>query len=189
LYARLQSDLAFNTLMAHLFFQGCGIYWFAHLEPEGVEGTLQDIVERHRAALGPEPESRRWFTEFLAEVERTRADFPGIEQRMAMLENCSLEVEERLTQALRKVRTDADEFTQKLLFGDKQLAPHLGQPEEEILGLISQPLVREGAATLERLKPRKLFPSDTWCRENYSEWRETYLGAAEHAEELLVGVS
>jgi hypothetical protein len=193
LYARLQEDRAFNTLMAYLFPYGCGIYRFSEIEREEAEETLDDVVERHRAALGPEPEARRRITEFLAELERTRAEFPGIERRTAMLEKCSSEVEERLTQALQTVRTDAAGFTRKVMFGDKLLAAHLRPPGEDTLGLVSLPVVREGAAALERLKPEELFPSGEgwgeWHRDNYRWWRQAYLEAAEHAEEILVGVS
>lgn len=189
LYARLQEDRAFYALMAYLFPHGFGIYWLPDMEPKEARVLVGDVVERRRSALGPPPEARRRVSEFLAEVERTRAEFPGIERRTAMLEKCWSEVEEQLTQALQRVRPDAAELTKKLLFGDKEFAPHLRQAGEDRLGLISQPLVREGAAFLERLKPEDLFPSDEWCRDNYSEWREAYLAAAEHAEELVMGVS
>ncbi len=151
------------------------------------------MVQRHRAALGPEPEARRRIAEFRAEVERTRAEFPGIERRTAMLEKCSSDIEEHLTRALQNVRTDAAELARKIMFGDKLLAPPLRQPGEDPLGLVSLPVVREGAAALERLRPEELFPSGDgwreWCRDNYRRWRQAYLEAAEHAEELLVGVS
>ncbi len=79
------------------------------------------------------------------------------------------------------------------MFGDKLLAPHLREEGEDILGLVSQPLVREGAALLEPLRPEALFPSGEdwaeWCQNNYCDWREAYLATAEHGEELLVGLS
>jgi hypothetical protein len=193
LYARLQEDRAFNALMASLFPYGGGIFRFSEIEPEGVEEILDDVVQRQRAALGPGPAARRRIAEFLAELERTRAEFPGIERRTAMLEKCSPEIEERLIRALQHVRTDAAELTRHVLFGDKELAAHLRQPGEDILGLVSLPVVREGAAALERLRPEELFPSgegrEEWYRDNYLRWRQVYREAAEHAEELLVGVS
>src|SRR5262245_60548031 len=137
LYARLQEDRTFNTLMACLF--PYGIYRFSEIEPEEVEEILDDVIERHSAALGPEPAarpavgpepvSRRRVTEFLAELERTRAEFPGIERRTAMLEKCSSDIEERLTRALQNTRPDAAELTHKVMFGDKLLATDLRQPE------------------------------------------------------------
>jgi hypothetical protein len=179
--------------MAYLFPYGCGIYRFSEIEPEEREEIFEDVIDRHRAALGPEPEARRRISEFLAEVERTRAEFPGIERRRATLEKCSSDIEERLKQALEKVRTDAAELTRNLMFGDELLAAHLRQPGEDIPGLVSLPVVREGAAALELLKPEALFPSgddwQKWCRDNYGWWRQAYLEAAEHAEEILVGVS
>lgn len=193
LYARLQEDRAFNTLMAYLFPYGCGIYRFSEIEPDEVEEILGDVVERFRTTLGPEPEARRRITEYLDELERTRVEFPGIERRRAMLEKCASEIEERLTQALQPVRTDAAELTRGIMYGDQLLAAHLRQPGEDILGLVSLPIVQEGAAVLGQLKPEELFPPGEnrgeWCRDNYRRWRQAYLGAAEHAEEILVGVS
>jgi hypothetical protein len=128
LYERLQEDRAFNILMAYLFPHGGGIYRFSEIDREEVEAVLNDVVERYRAALGPEPEARRRIADFLAEVERTRAEFPGIERRWAMLEKCSEEIEERLTRAFQNVRTDAAELTRKVMFGGQSLAAHLRQP-------------------------------------------------------------
>jgi len=193
LYARLQEDRVFNVLMASFFTHDCGIYTFADLDPKEVEKVQEHITERNRAALGPKREARGRIGEFLAEVERTRIGFPGIERRTAMLEKCGPEIEEHLTDALRTGRADAAELTQKLIFGDKLLAPHLRKKGEDILGLVSQSLVREGATILQRLKPEALFPSEEdwaeWCRDNYSDLREAYLAAAGHGEEILVGVS
>jgi hypothetical protein len=193
LYARSQEDRAFNTLMGYLFPFGSGIYRFSEIEPHEAEEILGDVAEGHRAVLGPEPEAHQRIAEFLAELERTRAQFPGIEGRTAMLEKCSAEIEERLTQSLQNVCIDAAEFTRQVMFGDKLFAAHLHQPEEEILGLVSLSVVREAAAALAPLKPEELFQSgvdlEEWCRDNYKSWRQLYLEAAEHSEEILVGVS
>jgi len=193
LYERLKADRGFNALMAHLFPYGCGIYRFSEIELEEVEEILDHVVEKHRAALGPEPEARRRIAEFLAELGRTRAEFPGIERRTAVLEKCSAQVEEHLIEALQQVRSDAAELTRQVMFGDTVLAAHLREPGEDKLGLVSLPVIREGAAALERLKPERLFPpgddSEKWCRDNYRWWRQMYLAAAAHAEEILVGVS
>ena len=192
LYACLQEDRAFNTLMVHLFPYGCGVYLFSATEPEGV-GILDDMIDRHRLALGPEPEARRRAAEFLAELERTRAEFPGIERRTAMLEKCATEIKGRLAQILGGGQTDAAALVRRIMFGDEEFAPHLGQPEGDVLGLVSLPVVREAAVALAQLGPEALFPAGgdwgQWCRDNYSEWRQTYLEAAEHGEEILVGVS
>jgi hypothetical protein len=170
LYARLQEDRAFNALMASLFPYGCGVYQFYTIESEEAEEILDDVVERNRAALGSKTEARQRIAEFLAELERTRAQFPGIERRAYMIEKCSSDIEQRLTQAFQKERTDAAELVQKVMFGDKSLAAHLRQPGKDILGLVSRPIVREAAAALERLKPEELFPPDDgwkeWCQDN-----------------------
>jgi hypothetical protein len=193
LYARLQEDRAFNVLMASLFPYGGGVYRFCEIEPDEVEEILDDLIERNPAVLGSETKARQRITEFFAELERTRAEFPGIERRAFMIEKCSSEIEKRLTQEFLKVRTDAAELIQKAMFGDKLLAAHLRQSGEDILGLVSQPLVWEGASALERLKPEELFPpGDGWqgrYRDNYQGWRQMHLEAARHSEEILVGVS
>jgi hypothetical protein len=63
LYARLQEDRAFNSLMASLFPYGCGIYLLPGMPPQEMEHTFEDIVKRHRAVLGPKPEARRRIIE------------------------------------------------------------------------------------------------------------------------------
>jgi hypothetical protein len=193
LYARLQEDRAFNVLMVSLFPYGCGVYQFYTIEPEEKKEILDEIVERNHAALGSETEARQRIMEFLAELERTRVEFPGIERRAYMIENCSSEIEQRLTQAFQKERADAAKLVQKVMFGDKLLAAHLRPPGEDILGLVSQPAVQEGAAALERLDPDAFFPSGEgwreWYRENYGGWRQMYLETARHSEEILVGVT
>lgn len=193
LYARLQGDWAFVTLMASLFPYGNGVYQFDTIEPEVAEEILDDIIGRNHEALGPEAEARQRTTEFLAELERIRAEFPGIEQRAYMIDKCSSDIEQRLTQAIQKERADAAEFVKMVMYGDKLLAAHLRQYGDDILGLVSRPVVREGAAALERLQPAKLFPSRDgsaqWFRDNYKGWRRMYLEAAKTSEEILVGVT
>jgi hypothetical protein len=192
LYARLQEDYVFCTLMEYLFPYGCGIYRFFEIDPEEVEETVEDLVQFHAAALGPETEARRRIAEFRAELERTCADFPGIENRHGMLEKRIQEFKERLIREFNRVRPDGAELADKVLFGDGSLAPRLRRPEND-LGLMSPPVVREGAGILERLRREELFAPDEgwewWLRENYEPWRRLYLEAAERAEALIVGAS
>jgi hypothetical protein len=190
LYARLQVDRGFYMLMAYMFPYGCGIYRFSEVDPQEREEIIEDVIQWGQAVLGPEPEARRRVAELLAELERTRGEFPGVEQRTAMLEKCSSAIEERLTQELKTVRTDAAEFTHRVMFGDKDFARHLGLQLDDSLGWVPLPVVREGAAALERLRPEELFPgSARWDRDNYKPWRQLYLEAARHGEELLFGFS
>jgi hypothetical protein len=155
LYARLREDRGFNVLMASLFPYGCGVYHLCEMEPEEVEGILDDIIESHEAVLGPETEARQRIMELLAELERTCAEFPGIERRRSMIEKRSSDIEERLTQAFQNFRTDAAELVSRITFGDKLLAADLRQPGEDINGLVSLPVVREGAAALELSGPER----------------------------------
>ena len=182
LYTRLQVDPAFNALMANLFRHGCGIYHFFEIEAEEVEEILDDVIQRFSESLGPEPEARRRVAEFRAELERTRVEFPGIERRTYMVEKCSSDIEQRLEQALRCGRPNEAKLTSKILYGDKLLAPNLRKPREAVLGLVSLPVVHEGARTLDRLKPRDLFPAcdswERWCRNNYTRWRKVFFEAA-----------
>jgi hypothetical protein len=189
----MQEDPAFYALMANLFNCGCGIYRFVEIDAAEVEEIIEHTVRQHRAVLGSVPEARQRVSEFLAEVQRTRAAFPGIEQRVAMLEKCSQELEDALKRELSEARTDAAEITGRLMFGDKSFAPDLAEPVGTMLGLVSHAFVREGAAVLQRLQPEVLFPSvgdwAEWCQDNYQRWRNVYYAAAEQGEELLVGVS
>jgi hypothetical protein len=79
------------------------------------------------------------------------------------------------------------------MFGERQLAPYLRPPEEDVLSIVSLPLIKEGAGVLQSLEPEILFDREgdweEWCRNDYRRWRQLYLSAAERAEEVVVGVA
>ena len=191
LYARVQKEKAFTTLIVSLFDYGCGIFCFFEIEPDEVEEILGWVMEAHQDTLGSESEAKRWIGEFRAELERTRNLYPGIEDRTAFIEKCSDEIEKRLLQKLReKQGEDASELVSKLMFGEQTLAPHL-LPADDSLELVSLSLVQEGAKILREITPEMLFARDQgweeWCLENFEEWRNLYIEAAEKSEEILVG--
>ncbi len=108
-----------------------------------------------------------------------------------MLEKSVDEIEKRLVQELttRQV-ADAKEIVQKLLEGDRVFAPDLLSPEEEILGLISRELVREGARFFRQIDPKTLFAeNEDWYLDDLEDLKQLYLDADEHNEVILVGSS
>jgi hypothetical protein len=192
LFARLQRDKAFNALLAALFPYGSGLFHLLACDPDEADEIIEEAIERHEAVLGSEPKARRRVEEFLEAVERTREEFPGIEDRTASLEKCSFDVEARLTRRLSMVVKDSPEFVRKLICGDQMLAPRLRPEGEDILGVVTRPLIRRAAGLLKPLPPHRLFGPDGWegwCRNEYRRWRRLYLEAAERSEILLVGVA
>lgn len=136
---------------------------------------------------------------FFAELAHARANFPGVEQRTAMLEKCDDRIKNRLTKALTEDYINPARMVYKIMMGDRIL--YLDSSDEDqsndffgdTIGLISPSIVQEGAAILEQIELQDLFPRgenlDDWDRDNYRKWRQTYLAAAEHQEALLVGRS
>jgi len=206
LFQRLERDKAFVTLMAALFPYGNGVFFFFNgLEADEREEILEDVIARAQKRLGPEPNARRLIEEFRQELERTRLEYPGVEHRCGSLEKTSHLVEERLREALKPIRSDAEKFVGKLLFGDRTLgAPDeeyiealqqkgdykaLGEEMENTVGLVSAPLVQEGAQVLSGLEEEHLFIND--CVGpflSFQRWRRLYQDAAAGGEALLVGV-
>ncbi|AVH63332.1 hypothetical protein [Nostoc sp. 'Peltigera membranacea cyanobiont' N6] len=189
LYARLQREKALSLLVVSLFPYGCGIFRFFEIDPEEVNEILEDVIETHQETFGSELEADRVISELRFELRLTRQAYPGIEDRTALLEKTSVEIGERLSQELlRRNVANADEIVDKLMFGDKTLAPTLLSTEES-LGLISYELVSEGASIFRQIDPETLFARDESCFEDFERWRNLYLLAAEKNEEILVAVA
>lgn len=194
LFRRLQTEKAFAALMGALFPYGCGIfYFFDEIDAEEREEILEDAIESRRDVLGSEAEAKRWINEFRLELEHTRSAYPGVERRTASLEKSSPLIEKRLLPEFNLLRNgDAVEFLRALMFGDQELGRDLGLSDEDILGLISPRLVREGAELLNGLDAEALFAKNGVREEYYLEdflhWRQLFREAAEEGELLLVGV-
>lgn len=191
LYIRLQREKALSTLVVSLFSYGCGIYRFFEIDPEEINEVLEDVIETHQHTFGSELEAYQVIAELQSELRRTCQAYPGIENRTALLENSSAEIQERLSQELsRRQVSNANEIVQKLMFGDRTLAPTL-LPAQESLGLISLELVSQGASILRQIDPEVLFARDRswegWCLNGLEHWRSLYISAAENNEEILVG--
>ena len=191
LYLRLQSEKALSILVASLFPYGCGIFCFFEIEPEEIDEIIENVIEIHQEVFESKLEAERAIAELRSQLTLTRQAFPGIEDRTAMLEKSSEEIEKRLTLELsRRQVAKADEIVQKLLLGDRTFAPDLLSPEDETLGLISRELVREGASIFQQIVPKTMFAeNEDWCLEQLQELKDLYLAADEHSEVILVGLS
>jgi hypothetical protein len=189
LYARLQREKALSILVVYLFPYGCGIFRFFEIDPEEINEILEDVIETHQETFGSELEADWVIAELRSELRLTRQAYPGIEDRRASLEKTSVEIEKRLSQELsRRKFANADEIVEKLMFGDRTLAPTLLSIEES-LGLISRELVSEGASIFRQIDPETLFTTNESCFEDFERWRNLYLSAAEKNEEILVAVA
>jgi hypothetical protein len=193
LYARLLREKALSILVAYLFPHGCGIFRFFEIESEEIDEILEDVIETEQETFGSELEANRVIAELRSELRLTRQAYPGIEDRTALLEKSSVKIKERLSQELsRRKFANVDEIVEKLMFGDKTLAPTLLSAEES-LGLISRELVSEGASILRQIDPETLFARDEgregWYLDHFEQWRDLYLSADDKNEEILVGVA
>lgn len=192
LYSRLQSEKALNTLVVYIFTDSFGIFRFFEIETEEIDETLENIVEVYPEIFESQLEVDRVFAKLRSELTLTRQAFPGVEDRTAMLEKSSMEIEKRLVQELSSRQVaNAKEFVEKLLFGDRTFAPNLISAEEdESLGLISRELVREGASIFRQIDLKTLFTKDeSWYFDDLTELKELYLAADENNEVILVGIS
>jgi hypothetical protein len=202
LFERLLSDQAFITLMTDLFQYDDGIYFFFdRISDTEREKIFQWIIESRRSALGDAAEARRLIDAFRREVERTLQAWPGIEQRGCRLYKTALEIQMRMSEALRDVRDDADSFVGRIVNGDQWLGIS-GSPDPmdalNGIALNSSALVKEGARIIGELNGEALFPEDpnprrSWARDwvlnDFKPWQRLYREAAAQGEALLVGVA
>lgn len=191
LYSRLQREKALNTLGCFIFADGFGIFDFFEIEPEDINETLENMFEVYPQLFESKLEVDRVVAELRSELTLTRQAFPGIEDRTAILEKTSAEIEQRLVQELSsKQVANAKGIVQKLLEGDRLFAPDLFLAEEnESLGLISRKLVREGASLFQQINPKTLFAEDEeWHLDDLENLKDLYLAADENNEVILVGV-
>jgi hypothetical protein len=77
-YARLQVDAAFNTLLANVYNCGSGIFRLSEIDREELNEIIDDVGQRFHAALCSGAEAQMRIEAFLAELNRARAEFPGI---------------------------------------------------------------------------------------------------------------
>ena len=193
LYLRLQSEKALSILVASLFPYGCGIFRFFEIEPEEIDEIIENVIEIHQEVFESKLEVDRVIAELRSQLTLTRQAFPGIEDRTAMLEKSSEEIEKRLILELSsKQVAKADEIVQKLLEGDRTFAPNLLSVDES-LGLISCELVSQGASIFRQIDPKTLFAKDKgregWCLNHLEDLKDLYLSADENDEVILVGLA
>lgn len=206
LFQRLERDKAFVKLMADLFPYGCGVFFFFdEIDEDEREEILESVIEHGQSRLGPEPEARRSIEEFRQELAQTRLHYPGVEHREGSLEKTFVLIEERLKEGLKAVRSDAEEFVSKLIYGDRTLGgpekdeiermrrdgdyAALSREMRDTVGVISAPLVQEGAQALNGLDALVLFGNDhVWDFESFQRWHRLYQESAAAGDALLVGV-
>ncbi|MBV8218108.1 MAG: hypothetical protein JO325_06575, partial [Solirubrobacterales bacterium] len=85
---RLQIERPLTLLVASVFPCGNGLFRLFDLVPEDeISEVLDFAMERYPDALGRGVEARhRWVQQLRDEIQRTRAAFPGIEERAVWLE-------------------------------------------------------------------------------------------------------
>jgi hypothetical protein len=193
LYARLQNEKALSILVNDLFIYGNGIFSFFNIDSEEVDEILKGVIKSHQDIFDSTEKSEGIINEFRAEIDKTRKDYPGIENRTAMIEKSVDGIEKCLAeQFVANQVQNAEEIIERLLFGDQSFAPNLLTAEDEPLGLISRDLVREGASLLRLVSPETLYTGDKfwdeWGLKHLKYWRDLYLVADEMNEEILVGV-
>lgn len=193
LYSRLQSEKALNILLVDFLFPfSCAIFYvFEEVELGEIDEALEGIIKMHPTIFKSKLELDRIVADLRSLLDFTCQTFPGIENRAARLEKSWQEIEQCLVQELlRRQVTNAEEFVQKLLEGDRTFTPDLLSPEDETLGLISRELVREGASLFRQIDPKTLFAeNEGWYLEQLQELKALYLDADEHNEVILVGLS
>jgi hypothetical protein len=194
-FERLQEDRAFLPLLMALFPHGEGPFAFLGAEPEAATKILEEAAARLPGTFKPGAAARRRVAEFCAEAERTCAQFPGIDARVASLGESYFWVEGRLDEAVRKDPRRAWGWGQKLVYGDRRLTPGRLETSDDYLfdkhslRVVSRRLVRKAAPLLRPLPPSRLLAKEGEegrYREEYRPWRQFYLAAAEGADVLLV---
>lgn len=194
LFRRMRSDPAIATLAACLFPHGSGLFhFFKQLDREEREEILDHMIESRAAVLGPRHAARKLINEFQALLGQARLDHPGVERRSCSLEKTHRVIQQRLTQVLEPLRSDAKEFARQLLFGDQTL--FIGEAEldlEDQLMVISPELVSSGWNELNSLEVEmtNAFINHRMDEhEDFKRWRQTLGEAAAHGEALLMGVA
>jgi len=194
LYRHLHEDAATNLLLTSVFPYGSNPYAEIRKAGKDIPNVVEDVLfsRANVTIFGSEAEARERYSDFRQLVESLCAQFPGIDRRHASLEKCIPDVQERLTLKLAEVRADAGCFVEKLMFGDRPNAPHLLPAGCDPLWLVPSAVIQEGAKVLLSVPPTSLFTEDDgwegWCFDQYREWRELCLGAAERGEEILTGL-
>lgn len=194
LYSRLQSEKALNILLVDFLFPfSCAIFYvFEEVELREIDEALEGIIKMHPTIFKSKLELDWIVADLRSLLNFTCQTFPGIENRAARLEKSWQEIEQRLVQELlRRQVTNAEEFVQKLLEGDRTFAPNLlSAGEYESLRLISRELVKEGASIFRQIDPKTLLAEDEgWYLDDLEDLKDLYLAADEHNEVILVGSS
>ncbi len=163
LYLRLQREKALNLLVSFIFSDGFGIFHFFEIDPKDIEESLENIVDVYPEIFKSKLDVDRIVAELQSELTLTCQASPGIDYRTAMLEKSSSEIKQRLIQELSRKQIDnAEDFVQKLLFGDRIFAPNLLSPDEyESLNLISCQLVKDGASFFRQIDPKTIFAEES----------------------------
>lgn len=192
LFKRLQTEKAFSTLFYDLFNYGYGIFQILDIDDrEELDELLDGLVEDYQV-FNSKSDAVRCLNELCMELERAETFYPGLTYRNAYLEKSQKFIEELLLQELRKRHQDNFlEYIEKLLYGDRALAPEMYDKYEDQLLLVPSSVVQNGTQILKEIKPA-LFEStqvDQYYLERFGWWREFYLEAAEKGEAVVIRYS
>ena len=190
LFKRIQTEKAFSTLFYDLVPYGNGIFHIFDIDKEELDEIL-DWVAESEEVFDSRADVDRCLNELCMELERAETSYPGLADQIAYLEKSQTLIEELLSQELKKRHLDnCIEYIEKLLYGDRSLAPDLyGEYEDRPL-LVPSSEVQNGARVLRDIEPEALFESagnpDSYYLEHFRRWRDFYLEAAEKGEAVII---
>jgi hypothetical protein len=181
LFRRLRTDLRLCALYAYLLHQPCGPYDTHRLSSEELNETLDHAAGKE--VFGSRAVVDRTMTDLQAELRQAAVASPGLERRAAYLKMHD-EFERTLAGQLSRLgHPDAGSFAHTLLDGAGPVGPESFGHYSRALELVPAPVVAEGARWLQQISP-DVFD---WLAEDFQQWRQTYLEAAERGEAIVIG--
>lgn len=192
LYTRIQAEKPLCYLVNNLTIYGGGLFSFFDVDPfNEKQEILGDLVEAHPNIFGSKSQADLIISDFRTEIDNARQNYPGIENRTALIEKSFDDIERCLIQEFsQKNVQNPDEFIRRLLMGDQSLSPNLLTKEDYPIDIVPYNLIQESAKILETIAPEQLqidVPYWTeWGLEQLKAWRDLYLMASEHKEVILV---
>lgn len=205
-YKRVRRERKLNILLQS-FFCHCGIFdSFDINSPNNISlddrrkedindeltEILEDILEQYNDVFDSELEIRSVLAEYRHELTIACRDFPGIEGRWASMQKTGEAIEKRLSDEFQK-RNFPDYLPSYMMYGDGGFDEDLWTIKDEYLTLISRETVHEGAIVLRQIDPQDLLETiedgfNEACLRDFTRWRNLYLAADEHGDEILMNV-
>lgn len=192
LFKRIQTEKAFSTLFYALFNYGYGIFQILNIDTQEELNELLDGFVEDYQVFDSRSDAVWYLNELCIELERAETFYPGLTYRNAYLEKSQKFIEELLLQELKKRNQDNFlEYIEKLLYGDRALAPEMYDKYEDQLLLVPYSVVQNGTQVLKEIEPA-LFEStqvDRYYLERFGRWRKFYLEAAKKGEAVVIRFS